>query len=1066
MAPVPDNTSKTGATDNAKKRNQENASKDKNAEEKPSDATNRQENGTIDDEEDVNMEDRRIRHPPRHVLDKEGKGYSIRDIPRLHFHDIHHLEHFPASAPRLIIDATEDEFHKQAKPKPKPGGKPGEEEKGKHKVEGAGGTGKSKEEEAKEEKSGSEEKGEKEKDDAGQNGDAKQQDGADKENKDSERKDNGEKKEEGKAGAEQKDSKQSGKNKSDNPTSENAEKNSKEAKEEEPKPNPIYKAEQEHIRSLTDTDGKYPSSPVYLKGLVIEIDDKDRETPDNWVPRRTDLIRNTGRHPMNAETDLTQLMGYGLVTPSMVHYVRNHGAVPVLEWDTHTLAIDGLVNNPKTFTMDDIAAMDWINIPVTMACDGNRRKELNMIRRSQGFDWGAGGVGTAYWKGVPLHRLLTLCGGIKKGAKYVCFEGSDVLPNGAYGTSLRVEYVMDERNDVLIAYEMNGKELPPDHGYPIRTILPGMVGGRTVKWLKKITVSDKESTSWYHYNDNRLIPSHVTTKSEAERDGWYTHPDTILLDLPLQSVITSPSHNQKIPVSEVGGKVKIEGYAHSGGGRRVTMVQVSLDSGQTWEYAVKRFLQNGGRWGEKWWSWCHWSLEVDGWRLLQSKEIMVRAFDANHNPQPETLNWNLHGFQNGAVFRVQIQIDGPTEKQRAPTLHFLHPTDPTGQSDGWMQPPPSSQSSSAAPDRTIPWSEISRHTSESDCWIVLNNKVYDVSRFLSQHPGGAKPILLNAGGDATEEFESIHDDMARKMTQEYCIGKVEEGEKDDQKGAKDKNRDDERHGILTRAVFTPARLIAKECLTHDTRKFTFELPGRDQGAKLGLPVGKHIRVGAHFRDKMVVRPYTPTRPVGLDIDEDDGTFDLVVKIYFPHTDPYYPPGGLLSNYLDTMDVGDAIDIKGPEGLIEYDGHGKFNIEGEDKTFDHVSLVAGGTGITPIYQLIHAILRDESDPTVISLVFANKTMEDVLLKSEFDDFVAKSNGRLRVLYSVDKFEEGKEVPSDVHVGRVDVETLRKGLFESGEKSLALVCGPPAMIEKAVTPGLKEMGYDTDYNLYSF
>ncbi|KAJ3051221.1 hypothetical protein HK097_007808 [Rhizophlyctis rosea] len=217
---------------------------------------------------------------------------------------------------------------------------------------------------------------------------------------------------------------------------------------------------------------------------------------------------------------------------------------------------------------------------------------------------------------------------------------------------------------------------------------------------------------------------------------------------------------------------------------------------------------------------------------------------------------------------------------------------------------------------------------------------------------------------------------------------------------------------------------------------------------------------------MVVRPYTPTRPIVP--EEDDGTFDLVIKIYFPHSDPYYPPGGCLGNYLDTMEEGDAIDVKGPEGLIEYDGSGNFNIEGEDKHFKKIVMVAGGTGITPIYQVIHAIAKNPEDKTEMVLIFANKTVDDILLKEEFDALKKDHEGQFKLLYSIDKEleGEGKKRSEGMHVGHVDEELFRKEFGEADRDTLALVCGPPAMIEKAAMPGLKKIGFDPDWNLYSF
>jgi nitrate reductase (NAD(P)H) len=115
---------------------------------------------------------------------------------------------------------------------------------------------------------------------------------------------------------------------------------------------------------------------------------------------------------------------------------------------------------------------------------GNRRKELNMIKHTRGFNFGAGAISTSIWKGVKLCDLLNMVG-VQKGAQYVCFEGADQLVHGHYGTSLFLCRAMDPTNDVLVAYEMNGERLAPDHGFPVRIVVPGNAGGRSIKWLAR-----------------------------------------------------------------------------------------------------------------------------------------------------------------------------------------------------------------------------------------------------------------------------------------------------------------------------------------------------------------------------------------------------------------------------------------------------------------------------------------------------------------------------------------------------------------------------------------------------
>ena len=255
------------------------------------------------------------------------------------------------------------------------------------------------------------------------------------------------------------------------------------------------------------------------------------------MPRHPSLVRLTGRHPFNCEPPLKDLMEAGFITPSALHYVRNHGAVPKCEWATHTLTVDGLVDKPTTFTMDDLLAMPAREIPITLVCAGNRRKEENLTAQTIGFNWGAAGHGCSVWKGVLLRDVLLKCG-VKTpddGANHVCFVGKESMPKGRYGTSIVWHTAMDPACDVMLAYEQNGEKLMPDHGYPLRLVIPGFIGGRMIKWLTEISVTEKESDNYFHFNDNRVLPEHVTAEI-ATAEGWWYKPDYIINDLNLSLI--------------------------------------------------------------------------------------------------------------------------------------------------------------------------------------------------------------------------------------------------------------------------------------------------------------------------------------------------------------------------------------------------------------------------------------------------------------------------------------------------------------------------------------------------
>lgn len=352
------------------------------------------------------------------------------------------------------------------------------------------------------------------------------------------------------------------------------------------------KQEKEHVESF-EVDSGNGVSPHIDHTPIMTIDQIDQFTPDNWIPRSSNLVRVTGKHPMNAEPDLSLLYDAGLITPNGLHYVRNHGPVPHILWETHQIDIQA---GALTLSMDDLIGFDSINIPITIACDGNRRKELNMIRRSKGSDWGPGAVSCAYWKGVLLRDVL-LAAGVEEPLttrslprRWVNFEGADKPSNGKYATCIPLEYAMDPTNDVILAYEMNNQRLPPDHGYPVRVMIPGYVGGRCVKWLSKIWVSDKENDSYYHVYDNRVLPNFIIEKDSEFAETMFHHPSTICNEQNLNSVIVKPAQGEKIDLAEVkkGQTYRIEGYAYDGGGCEVQRVEVSLDGGQNWLYCIRK----------------------------------------------------------------------------------------------------------------------------------------------------------------------------------------------------------------------------------------------------------------------------------------------------------------------------------------------------------------------------------------------------------------------------------------------------------------------------------------------
>jgi cytochrome-b5 reductase len=243
-------------------------------------------------------------------------------------------------------------------------------------------------------------------------------------------------------------------------------------------------------------------------------------------------------------------------------------------------------------------------------------------------------------------------------------------------------------------------------------------------------------------------------------------------------------------------------------------------------------------------------------------------------------------------------------------------------------------------------------------------------------------------------------------------------------------------------------LIDKKSLSHDTRQFRFGLQSPDH--ILGLPIGQHISFRYTDADgKLVMRSYTP---VSSDLDR--GHVDFVVKIYFKNTHPKFPEGGKMSQHLEALNIGDTMSMRGPKGTVTYKGRGTFDLSkaGETSTIKvrKVGMVAGGTGITPMLQIVRALLRDPADKTELHLIFANQTEEDILLRQELD---ALPKDRIHVWYTLDRPPKKWNYSS----GFICADMCREHLPAPGPDVQLFVCGPPPMIKFACEPAFTELGF---------
>ena len=214
-----------------------------------------------------------------------------------------------------------------------------------------------------------------------------------------------------------------------------------------------------------------------------------------------------------------------------------------------------------------------------------------------------------------------------------------------------------------------------------------------------------------------------------------------------------------------------------------------------------------------------------------------------------------------------------------------------------------------------------------------------------------------------------------------------------------------------------------------------------------------ITSGKDKEGKEVSRSYTPISKV-----HKRGQLELLIKVYFPTE--RFPDGGVVSQYLHSKDRSDMIKIAGPKGRIQYQGKGKFFFSqlNKKKTYKKVSCVGGGSGLTPLYQVITHMLEETDQKYDLSLLFANKSEEDILMRQELDQL--KESGRLNLAYCVDKGSESWKG----FTGFVNERMLKQALPVASPDHLVLICGPYMMV-KDVEKGLKDLGFNNE-NVFKF
>lgn len=343
--------------------------------------------------------------------------------------------------------------------------------------------------------------------------------------------------------------------------------------------------------------------------------------------------------PYNAEPPRAALADR-MLTPVDTFYARNHGPIPDVDPQRWRLRVDGMVARELELSLDDLKShYPQQTLTATLQCAGNRRAGLIEVKDIPGeAPWGPGATSTAEWTGVSLSQILRTAQPLL-GAAHVAFAAPDVSqaadPPQPYGGSIGLGKALAA--EVLLAWAMNGQPLPAVHGAPLRVVVPGYIGARSVKWLQQVTVQENPSGSYFQVTAYRLLPAEADPDSAGPGDGFS------LGAVAVNAEILRPDGLAALPA----GPTEVTGYAFAGDDRGIARVDVSIDGGRSWRQAHLDAAAGP-------WAWRHWRAVID--LPAGDTEITARAWDTAAAAQPESARqlWNPKGYVNNSWARLRV----------------------------------------------------------------------------------------------------------------------------------------------------------------------------------------------------------------------------------------------------------------------------------------------------------------------------------------------------------------------------------------------------------------------------
>ena len=342
-----------------------------------------------------------------------------------------------------------------------------------------------------------------------------------------------------------------------------------------------------------------------------------------------------GEDPLNLEMPFSTLDSF--ITSTKSFYVRTHFPIPAIDRDAWWLHVEGEVKKPFAINYEELLELESQTIPVTLECAGNNRNFLEP--KVKGVQWGLGAVGTAEWTGVSLSILLNRAG-VKANASDVILEGADggmleepKKPPGELKFARSIP-LNKARADVLLAYKMNGSELPPQHGFPLRAIVPGWYAMASIKWLQRIIITNRPFTGYYQTMDYAYW--------ERRGDIAELAP---LTEMQIKAQIAHPARGEVVAANS---NVRVRGAAWTSDGE-ITKVELSTDGGATWNEAklVAESKPNA------------WRLWEFGWKTPARSgkaTLIARATDSNGGTQPMERDPDRGTYMINHLVPVTVEI--------------------------------------------------------------------------------------------------------------------------------------------------------------------------------------------------------------------------------------------------------------------------------------------------------------------------------------------------------------------------------------------------------------------------